>query len=946
MRLDLKTAQALTSEEAKDTMLLFRGMGDDPLAIQESFRGMFPKKVAEAMGELRALRRRATQKFEHGLDMYFTKPQLEQASSAPVATYRARRFAEAGFGEVHDPCCGMGSDAIALALAGLRVHAADKDPIAVHFAAANAEVCGVAGSIEFREADCEEETPTGGALMLDPARRRGSRRIMNPEDWSPPPDVVGRLIADRPGVCMKLSPAVDMATLLSLFPTPDEIEIVSFRGEAKENVFWYGKLASGCARRATILPSGDTYFGDEKAAAPVGELGAYLHDPDPALVRSGLLGAFAEEHGLRVLDPEIAYLTGDEPFESPFLDSFRVLASEALDPRKMRVLLREHEVGRLELRKRGIAERPQTLEQRFLPKRFGDQVRTHRRPAPRHPLRAAGMRSATAAVLLVAPLLAACGGAESGAAHADGVLALALAAEPQSFDPAQAGTAANPFLQRQVLETLVEYDPLAPPDGVQPLLAESWQCSADGLRWSFRLRDDATFHDPAEPPLWPGGNRKLVAADVVASWQRIADPALGADGAWAMEPIVGLVASDARTVEVTLSRPDPYFLRRITTAHFAVVPSELEATAGRSLRDTPVGSGPYALAAWTPRQEAVFRRVAGWRGQRGPDGAPVARIAELRMSYVREAATRTRMFEDGTIARLSPGQDAHQRLLPDGRLAPELAARGVVLHRAAIPDLTLLCFAMRDPALGVVPGDAAGNARRRLLRRALAAAFPYQGWHQVLRPGDSADPARSFLPPQLAEAAGAPDFPWKGGAEQAAGLLAEAGWPGGEGAPALRFEIGGSDAMTRAYADLVVAAWRALGLQVELVVHPDYATLQQKATRGEVMAMVRGWVLDWPDVTQVYDLFDGAQAGQSTNLSRFVDADFDALLDALRGESDAGQRVALSAALCAILNAEVPGVPIDHRGGFLLVQPWLRGFRLHPFDPYPCKFWDLAAESR
>ena len=357
-------------------MVLFRTLGDNPLAIQESFRGMFPKKVAEAMGELRALRRRATQKFELGLDMFFTKPLLEQASSEPVAAYRAARFREAGFKEVHDPCCGMGSDTIALARAGLKVHAADKNEIAAHYAEHNAEIYGVAGSCTFRTADCSEEAPPEGALMLDPARRRGSRRIMNPEDWSPSPEVVRSLIEERPGACLKLSPAVDMDILFELFPMPDEIEIISYRGEAKENVFWYGKLATGTQRRATILPGGDTYCGEAQPQAETRELGRYLYDPDPALVRSGLLGRFADEHGLWNIDPEIGYLSGDEHVDSPFLDAFEVLAQESLDPRKMRAMMREQEVGRIQIRKRGIAERPQTLEQRFLPKAFGDNVRT------------------------------------------------------------------------------------------------------------------------------------------------------------------------------------------------------------------------------------------------------------------------------------------------------------------------------------------------------------------------------------------------------------------------------------------------------------------------------------------------------------------------------------------------------------------------------------------
>lgn len=372
MAWDLKTAELLTSAEVRETLALFRNSADDPLAIQESFRGMFPEKLARAMGELSALRRRAEQKFAHGSEMFFTKPQLEQASSEPVAQYRAERFAAAGETLVHDPCCGIGSDALALARAGLRVAAADCDPVALHFARANAEVNGLSAQITFREADCgREPPPAGGAIFLDPARRRGSRRIIRPEEWSPAPADVRRALEGRSSAALKLSPAVELAELLEHFPAPDEIEILSYLGEAKETVFWYGKAAGSAARRATILPSGASYAGAEHAQAAHGELQAWVFDPDPALVRAGLLGAFAAEHGLVTLDPQIAYLTGPERVDSPFVDAFRVLACEALDPRKMRALLREHQAGELLIRKRGIAERPQALSQRFLPKKLG-----------------------------------------------------------------------------------------------------------------------------------------------------------------------------------------------------------------------------------------------------------------------------------------------------------------------------------------------------------------------------------------------------------------------------------------------------------------------------------------------------------------------------------------------------------------------------------------------
>ena len=375
MRIDIKTARILTSEEARETLLLFRHQGDDPHRILESFLGMFPKKVAEALAELRQLRRRATQKFELGQDMFFTKEQLEQSSSEKVAAWRARRFADAGFQEVWDPCCGIGADSIALARAGLRVHASDKDESAVHFAQANAEVHGI-DTIDFEVADAAETIPPEGAVFLDPARRRGSRRIMSPDDWSPDPAAIARLLEGRPGAGLKLSPAVDLQVLLEKFPAPDEIEVISLHGENKETVFWYGACASGAARRASSLPAGETLAGEEEREIEISEVQEYLFDPDPSLTHSGLLGRFAREHGLRALDPQIGYLTSREPLTSPFVDCFEVLAVEALDPRKMKAVLRRLQVGRLLIRKRGITERPRTLEQRFLPRNAGDQELT------------------------------------------------------------------------------------------------------------------------------------------------------------------------------------------------------------------------------------------------------------------------------------------------------------------------------------------------------------------------------------------------------------------------------------------------------------------------------------------------------------------------------------------------------------------------------------------
>ena len=91
----------------------------------------------------------------------------------------------------------------------------------------------------------------------------------------------------------------------------------------------------------------------------------FLHDPDPCLVRSRLLGTLAAEFGLRGLPPMLALLVGEEPASSPFLDAFRVLGSAPLDKRRVRELLRAHAVGAIEVRKRGHPDPAEVLARRF-----------------------------------------------------------------------------------------------------------------------------------------------------------------------------------------------------------------------------------------------------------------------------------------------------------------------------------------------------------------------------------------------------------------------------------------------------------------------------------------------------------------------------------------------------------------------------------------------------
>jgi hypothetical protein len=286
-----------------------------------------------------------------------------------VAARRAARLRAAGVGMLADLGCGLGADAIAAARAGIRVYAVEADPATAALAAANAAALGLAGLIEVACADAAAVDLTGvDAVFCDPARRRagdgpgGGRRIFDPARYSPPWDFVAGLPDRVPRTVLKLAPGIDHA----LVPPGAEAEWVSVDGDVVEAAIWCGPLAE-VPRRATLLrrgsPAGQAsaLTGSGTAAAPVGEPRRFLYDPDGAVVRAHLVAEFAASVDGVLGDPQIAYVYADASARTPYGRCFEVEASMPFSLKRLRGLLRERGVGRLEIRKRGSALEPDRL---------------------------------------------------------------------------------------------------------------------------------------------------------------------------------------------------------------------------------------------------------------------------------------------------------------------------------------------------------------------------------------------------------------------------------------------------------------------------------------------------------------------------------------------------------------------------------------------------------
>jgi SAM-dependent methyltransferase len=375
--------------------LLGRLEGEDigperALALSESLRERYPADLIAAALTQQALRIAAKTKFNMADQMLFTRAGLEQASSELTAGHAAGRFT--GCRVIADLCCGIGGNLIALAAQrenaaitessqqvaqkdfrdhGTFVVGVDADQVSLKFARHNLAVCAPGAPAAFICADVTRLPLRGvDAVFIDPARRNGQRRL--PAGQSRPAlRWCLSLAGTVPRVGIKSAPGLPR----ELVPSGWETEFVAVGRDLKEALLWSPALTDGVGSRATLLPSGETLAapaGDTHTgqAAPLAAPGTFLLDPNPAVTRAGLVAQLARLTGTWQIDPMIAFLSSDEPVQTPFARTLRVIESAPWHEKRFARRLRELGIGTADIRRRGLA---------------GDVAQIHRRLGLRGP---------------------------------------------------------------------------------------------------------------------------------------------------------------------------------------------------------------------------------------------------------------------------------------------------------------------------------------------------------------------------------------------------------------------------------------------------------------------------------------------------------------------------------------------------------------------------------
>ncbi|WP_036920452.1 class I SAM-dependent methyltransferase [Propionicicella superfundia] len=373
--MDAETAELLVSPSGAEAIAAAEAE-DDPgsLAAATRLRRSYPPELAAAALTQAALRRRAGRRLgPRASGMVLTPDGLEQATRWDAAAWRAGLVAAAGVTRVIDLCCGLGTDAMAFAAAGLDVVAVERDPATAVLARHN-----LAGRAEVLTASAEDALPglagrPGTAVFCDPARRTSRGRSWDVADLSPPwPFLQSVLAAGEPAV-LKLGPGLPAR----LIPAGAAAVWASVAGDLVECGLWRGLAFDPGAREAVLLPAGDRLRADGSAPAPAGRVpvpGDVLYEPDPAVIRSGAVGVLARELAAAPVADQIAYLLAPASRRTSFATAFAVTEVLPWKESALRRWVAERGIGTLEIKRRGLDVDPAALRGRLRPR--GDAAAT------------------------------------------------------------------------------------------------------------------------------------------------------------------------------------------------------------------------------------------------------------------------------------------------------------------------------------------------------------------------------------------------------------------------------------------------------------------------------------------------------------------------------------------------------------------------------------------
>ncbi|MFQ5988304.1 MAG: ABC transporter substrate-binding protein [Candidatus Methylomirabilales bacterium] len=473
--------------------------------------------------------------------------------------------------------------------------------------------------------------------------------------------------------------------------------------------------------------------------------------------------------------------------------------------------------------------------------------------------------------------------------------------DPPSLDPVHITDTVSHAVASELFDGLVTFDRDLK---IRPAIARRWDISEDGRTYTFELRRDVRFHN----------GRTVTAEDFRYSFEHLLNPATRSERTWILEKLLGaqkFMAGKASTVRgiqvlgphtlrLTLERPFAPFLALLAYPAASVVPREVVERWGRQFSSHPVGTGPFRFREWRHDDRVVVEANRDYF-----QGVPY--LDRIVFRVIPDAMTRFQEFRAGNLEHTD---------IPTG------------LFRVTLNDPSLRQMLTSRPSLGI--NAVQFNLERppfrgnRILRQAFNYAVDKAAIAKVVLEGRVL-PARSILPPGIVgHDSELRAYPYN--REKAKRLLAEAGYKGGRGLPAITLYYN-TGLVNRKIAEFMQGSLREIGVAIELR-EMDWPAYLNLVDRGEVQLFRLGWLADYPDPENFLTvLFHSRNIGSKGNLSRYANPQVDVLLDRGDESMDPAERVRLYQEAEQIILADAPWIFLHYYSTDVLIQPWVKGLR-------------------
>lgn len=555
------------------------------------------------------------------------------------------------------------------------------------------------------------------------------------------------------------------------------------------------------------------------------------------------------------------------------------------------------------------------------------------------------------------------------------------------FDPAQVQDQYSNTIIAHIFDAPLRYDYLARPVKLLPNTAASLpEVSSDFRVFTIRLTPGIFFQDD---PAFDGKRREVVAADYVYSIKRVFDPRWKSQMLFVLEAarlveldllrqralkekrpfdydreVAGVRALDRYTFQIRLEQPNPRFVYTLALATpLGAVAREVVEAYGDQIAAHPVGTGPFRLAEWRRTSRIVLERNPTYREEiydfAAPGDAPhlardverlrgrrVPLVDRVEVTIIQEAQPRWLSFEQGALDHLLVPIEYGTLVAPNGKLAPHLARRGVQLDVTPMADIALSYFNMEHPLVGGYTPE------KVALRRAISLGFDANDYIRQIFKGNAV-PAQSPIVPGTFGY----DAQWRTGMSEYNPAAAKAlldtygyldrngdGWrEQPDGAPLTLEKAASPSEIERRQNEQWQRYMTAIGLRMEFRV-AQWPELLKQSLAGTLMMWNFAWQAGEPDSDLFFSLAYGPNLG-SANDARFALKAYDRLYERQRVLPDGPERLTAMREATRLLVAYMPYKFHLHRIQQDLAQPWLIGYRRHPFTTRWFTYLDIDYET-